>query len=143
MSSCSCKGKKHGGDCCFSCCFEKESVQDKLCCDFTVTAAAVTSGTQPFNTLFATDVTVSCENLVASGTIKNCGPGTLTVQFVRGASIETGLGGTIVRTLVIPPGGCALFTVARFDTIRAFGAAGTSSSNPTSGELCLTPRYRI
>ncbi|WLR51937.1 hypothetical protein LC040_03225 [Bacillus tianshenii] len=137
MSGCSCK-KGHKDDCCFSCCKEKHLVQDKMCCEFTVTGGATAAA----NSIFVTDGAVSCENLVASGNIKNCSTTlSLTVEFVRGAS-AAGTGGNVIRTVVIPPGSCVTFTVARFDTIRGFGS-GASATNPIDGEICITPRYKV
>lgn len=123
--------RKHGDDCCFSCCEEKELVQDKLCCDFTVPETAMDGGSA--TVIYATDAAVSCENLVAPGTIKNCGPNILRVQFLRGT--------TLVRQVDVPEGGCFTFVVARFDTIRAF--LPQTPFRATSGQICLTPRYTI
>jgi hypothetical protein len=134
----SCKDKKdhkHKDDCCFSCCFEKEHVQDKVCCDFSVTEEV-----EPGNVIYSTNTT-RCDNLVASGTIKNCGPFVLTVQFVRGTD-ETGASGTVIKQIIIPVDGCTAFTLSRFDTIRAF-ATGASADNPGMGEICITPRYTL
>ncbi|NLP50786.1 S-Ena type endospore appendage [Bacillus sp. RO1] len=129
MSSCSCKSG-HKDSCCFSCCHEKCLVQDKLCCEFTVAGSpAVVYSTNANN----------CEFLLASGTIRNCGNSPLTIEFVRGADTQ-GAGGVLVRQLIIPAGGCITFTLGRFDTIRATGGTTTL---PISGEICITPRYKV
>lgn len=119
--------------CCFSCCEEKEFITDKLCCDFTVTGTTQETA----NTIFTGDPSISC-NLVASGSIKNCGTDILGVEFVRGVSATTGLGGTVVRTIIIPAGGCATFTVSRFDVIRV-----ASTTVPSTGELCIVQRFPV
>ena len=124
MGSCGC-GPKGGG---FSCCNKKEFVQDKLCCNFTLTGTAAT-------TVYQTNVSVC--SLVASGFIKFCGPAnsTVTVRFLRG--------GTPVTTpIVISEGSCVNFTVSRFDTITVTGTSATATA-PIEGEICLTPRYAL
>ncbi|MEH7301281.1 S-Ena type endospore appendage [Neobacillus drentensis] len=119
--------------CCFSCCEEKEFITDKLCCDFTVT---LTGPDGNANTIFTGDPLIGC-NLVASGSIKNCGSDILGVEFVRGVAAN-GTGGTVVRTLIILAGGCATFTVSRFDVIRV-----ASPTVPSTGELCIVQRFPV
>ncbi|WP_413304353.1 S-Ena type endospore appendage [Bacillus sp. 1P10SD] len=118
--------------CCFSCCEEKEFITDKLCCEFTVTGTT----RETANTIFTADPSTSC-NLVASGSIKNCGTDILGVVFLRGVAAN-GTGGTDVRTLVIPAGGCATFTVSRFDAIIV-----ASPGAPSTGELCIVQRFPV
>ncbi|WP_413304350.1 S-Ena type endospore appendage [Bacillus sp. 1P10SD] len=127
--------KKHDnrGDinpCCFTCCPEKKFITDKLCCDF-VSAAGTT-------TIFTGDLSVGCD-IVASGSIKNCGTATLTVTFLRGVS-SGGTGGTPVRTVMIPAGGCVTFTVSRFDAITV---SGGTADVPVPGEICIIQRFRV
>ncbi|WLR51938.1 hypothetical protein LC040_03230 [Bacillus tianshenii] len=130
--------KKHGDDCCFSCCSEKDLVQDKMCCDFNVSVGTA-SGQREI--IYATNGAVSCENLVASGTVKNCSTtAPLIVEFRRGVT-DSGIG-TLVRVITIPPAGCVTFVVARFDTIFVARPTGEGAA-PISGEICITPRYTI
>ncbi|MEZ2661734.1 S-Ena type endospore appendage [Aneurinibacillus aneurinilyticus] len=114
----------------FTCCPEKEFVQDKLCCDIRLTTTTAT-------TVYILDSSIACAGLFASGMIKNCNTAatdTLTVTFLRGT--------TTIRTITIPAGGCAAFTVSGFDTINVVAAAATPEV-PAIGEICITPRYRI
>jgi hypothetical protein len=129
----SCNGKNKD-DCCFSCCCDKEFVQDKLCCEFRLTTETLTQ-------IYTANSTGTCGGIFASGAIKNCGPTPLVVQFLRGVN-ATGSDGTLVRTLSIPSGGCGTFTVSGFDVIQVI-ATGATPDNPGIGELCITPRYRI
>ncbi|MED0679036.1 hypothetical protein P4S83_17165 [Aneurinibacillus thermoaerophilus] len=126
-------GHNHGSG--FSCCHQKEFVQDKLCCDFRLTTPGPT-------TIYTADPTaVGCAGLFASGTIKNCGTIDITVTFLRGVGSD-GIGGTVIRTVVVPAGGCATFTVSGFDAITVT-APGATPAVPAVGELCILPRYRI
>lgn len=123
MGSCGC-GPKGGG---FSCCNKKEFVQDKLCCNFTLTGTAAT-------TVYQTNVSVC--SLVASGFVKFCGTAgsTVLVEFLRG--------GTVVSSFTVNEGSCVNFTVSRFDTIRVTGTSDPALG-PIEGEICLTPRYAL
>ena len=127
MGSCGC-GPKGGG---FSCCNKKEFVQDKLCCNFTLTDDTET-------TVYQTNVSVC--SLVASGFIKFCGPAdsSVEVNFYRGGAED----GTVVSTFTVNEGSCVNFTVSRFDTITVTGSEETPTS-PLEGEICLTPRYPL
>ncbi|WP_106406379.1 DUF3992 domain-containing protein [Bacillus marinisedimentorum] len=127
-------GKNNHDNCCFNCCNEKDLVQDKICCDFSVAVGGTPT------VVYGTNAD-QCDTLVASGTIKNCSQANMTVAFVRGANVD-GTGGTAIRTAVIPPGGCFVFTIGRFDVIRAT-TANTEAAGPAQGELCLTPRYKL
>jgi hypothetical protein len=139
MNSCSWNkgGKKGHDDCCFSCCDEKTLVHSELCCQFSVTNS---TAALPVDTLYAIE-TGACAALVAVGTIENCSDQTLTVEFVRGAGVNGG-GGTVLRRLTISPNSCTTFTVARFDTIRAYGTTA-SVEDPIEGKICVIPRYKI
>lgn len=121
------KSKDHNNNnCCFSCCEAKQQVQEKVCCDF--------NATNDNRTIFTSDVN-QCENLVVSGTIKNCS--STNNLFVR---FFSGNGTILLRIFLIPPGGCFLFTFARMDLIIA-NSQGAGAIVP--GELCITTRYNI
>jgi hypothetical protein len=126
MGQCGCGSKD---SCCFSCCAKKEFVQDKLCCEWSLTPEATSSIVYQTN--------LSACNIVASGFIKFCGPAgsTVTVQFRRG-----GAEGTVVSEIIINEGSCATFTVSRFDTIVVSADGGDT---PIQGEICITPRYTL
>ncbi|WP_226658518.1 DUF3992 domain-containing protein [Pseudalkalibacillus hwajinpoensis] len=124
MGSCGC-GSKGGG---FSCCNKKEFVQDKLCCNFTLTNDTPA-------TVYQTNVSVC--SLVASGFIKFCGPADsfITVQFSRGGQDN------VVSSFNVNEGSCVNFTVSRFDTIIVIGP--TDPASALEGEICITPRYPL
>ncbi|OIJ09407.1 hypothetical protein BKP35_16250 [Anaerobacillus arseniciselenatis] len=117
-----------------TCCNEKELVQDKLCCDFRLTDDTAT-------TIFTADPFAMCAGFFASGMIKNCGSVDFVATFVRGVT-AAGTGGVTVRTLTIPAGGCATFTVSNFDAINITAVTATVDT-PAVGEFCITPRYRV
>jgi hypothetical protein len=125
-------GHKYGSG--FNCCHNKELVQDTLCCDFRLTTATPT-------TIYTADPTATCTGLFASGVIRNCGANDVTVTFVRGVGND-GTGGTVVRTVVVSAGGCAAFTVSGFDAIVVTDTTATAA-NPSIGQICINPRYRI
>jgi len=105
-----------------SCCNEKELVQDKICSDWSITAA---------ETIYIDNVSA----IVSSGYVKlNSAPAgeTVTVNFL--------LGGTTVATIPdIGVNSAAAFAVGRFDTIQIV----PSDTGSYLGEFCITPRYLI
>jgi Protein of unknown function (DUF3992) len=124
MGQCGCGSKD---SCCFSCCAKKEFVQDKLCCEWSLTTENVPT------IVYQTNIN-SC-NIVASGFIKFCGPAgsQVRVEFLRG--------GEVVSTTDVNEGSCFTFTVSRFDTIRV--TAVSTVTSPITGEICITPRYTL
>ncbi|MFS1516696.1 S-Ena type endospore appendage [Bacillus sp. SM2101] len=121
--SCSCKDKKGvHKDCCFSCCSTSEFFQDQSCCNFTLTANAVQE-------VYVTNVLVT-----ATGTISiTAGQvATFIVMFRRGA--------TVVDSVNVFADSCVAFTVTDFDNIQVTAPA---LDNPASGEICITPRYKL
>lgn len=122
----SCKSKDHiNNNSCFSCCEVKQSVQDKLCCEFNATAVNNA-------TIFSSDAN-QCANLVTSGTIKNC-------DSINSLEVRFFSAGNLVRFIIIPPGGCFSFTLTRLNVIIAnSGTAGAI----VPGEICITTRINI
>jgi len=105
-----------------SCCSEKIIVQDKVCLNWQLAAA----GTQ---TLYTDNIS---QIITGTGYVTyETGTGTLTVNF-----FGTGIVAPI-QTIVVPVGGSASFTVARFSSISLTTTAAAQ------GEFCITVRYSL
>ncbi|RXZ78683.1 DUF3992 domain-containing protein [Paenibacillaceae bacterium] len=105
-----------------SCCTEKVIVQDKVCTNWQLAAA----GTQ---TIYSDNVS---QTINGTGYVKfETGTGTLTVNFLRTGVVAP------LQTIVIPSGGSASFSVARFNTITI------TSTAAAQGEFCITVRYSL
>jgi len=105
-----------------SCCSDKIFVQDKVCTNWQLTAA----GTQ---IIYSDNIS---QIISGTGYVKNeIGTAPITVDFIR-QGIATPL-----KTIVIPPGGSASFSVAHFSTISIVATAAAQ------GEFCITVRYSL
>lgn len=127
--SCQCDSAK--GECCFSCCFNKNFVQDQVCCEW----KAVGGLTAVTRTIYVNSLK---SPFFASGFVKyNSGLPTtpIEVQFLINGAV-------IGSPVTLDEGGCLTFTAARFDEIQVVipaAAAGVTFE----GEICVTPRYRV
>ena len=130
MSNCECGSQGER----FSCCEKKEFVQDKLCCEWEF-PAGTTPGAGTVQTIYQKNGNIC--NIVASGTIKFCGPAgsTVAVDFRRGG--DTPLGGVVVEQFVLNENSCVTFTVSKFDRI-VIGVLNTAPVSPIEGELSYT-----
>jgi hypothetical protein len=123
--------KRKGDDCCFNCCFDKDFVQDKVCCEW----KALSSPAELIRrAIFINQL--KCP-FVTSGFVKyDCGiPGSqIGVRFL--------INGTqIGDPITLDEGGCLTFTATRFDEIQiVLPATGPATFE---GEICVTPRYRL
>ncbi|MGO4185797.1 DUF3992 domain-containing protein [Paenibacillus sp. MCAF9] len=105
-----------------SCCSEKIIVQDKVCLNWQLAAA----GTQ---TLYTDNIS---QIITGTGYVSyETGTAPLTVNFFRTGIVAA------IQTIVIPVGGSASFTVARFNTISLTTTAAAQ------GEFCITVRYSL
>ncbi|GKU79445.1 DUF3992 domain-containing protein [Paenibacillus sp. L3-i20] len=105
-----------------SCCTDKITVQDKVCTNWALAAA----GTQ---TIYTDNIS---QIINGTGYVKyETGTGNLTVNFFRTGVVAA------IETIVVPPGGSASFTVARFNTITLTTTAAAQ------GEFCITVRYNL
>lgn len=108
-----------------SCCAssQKTIVQDKVCIDWTASAAA--------EVIYADNIS---QDIYASGYLKvDTGTGPVTLVFYSG-----GIAGTALETIVVATGSSASFTVRRFDTVTILGTAAAET-----GEFCMTIRYTL
>lgn len=109
-------------DTALSCCTDKIFVQDKVCTNWLFTAADT-------QTIYSDNIS---SIISATGYVKyETGVGVMTVNFFKIGIVAA------IQTLVIPVGGSATFTVARFDSI-SFTSAGAAQ-----GEFCITVRYSL
>ncbi|MBB5324960.1 hypothetical protein HNQ34_002059 [Anoxybacillus tepidamans] len=128
-----CTCNQTNGDCCFSCCSNKNFVQDQVCCEWKTTSQ---TGLATTRTIYINSL--KCP-LFASGFVKyGCGvPNTpIQVQFL--------INGTVVGSpITLDEGGCLTFTAARFDEIQVIIPAALLTTATFEGEICVTPRYRL
>ncbi|MGG1639454.1 hypothetical protein BK120_25320 [Paenibacillus sp. FSL A5-0031] len=105
-----------------SCCSDKVIVQDKVCSNWQLAAA----GTQ---IIYSDNIS---QTINGTGYVKyETGTAPLTVNFFRTGIVAA------IQTIVIPVGGSASFTVARFNTISLTTTAAAQ------GEFCITVRYSL
>ncbi|ANY69099.1 hypothetical protein BBD42_23400 [Paenibacillus sp. BIHB 4019] len=105
-----------------SCCTDKIVVQDKVCINWQLAAA----GTQ---VIYSDNIS---QIISGTGYVKyETGTGTLTVNFFAAGVVAP------IETIVIPVGGSASFTVARFQSISI------TSTAAVQGEFCITVRYNL
>ncbi|WP_240421684.1 DUF3992 domain-containing protein [Paenibacillus periandrae] len=127
MGGCNCnKGSKD--ECCFTCCEDKQLVQDKVCSNFLIAVATP-------RTIY-TSVGVDARNFFASGTITYAdGADPISVQFFLGTTASG-------PAILVDPGSSLSFTKTNFNSIQ-ITAAGATADTPATGEICVTPRYRV
>jgi len=105
-----------------SCCSDKIFVQDKVCTNWQLAAA----GTQ---VIYSDNIS---QIISGTGYVKNeIGADDITVEFIRQGVAAP------LQTIVVPPGGSASFSVARFNTISI------TATEAAQGEFCITVRYSL
>lgn len=111
-------------DTALSCCTDKVFVQDKVCTNWLFTAVDT-------QTIYSDNIS---SIISGTGYVKfetGTAATVLTVNFFKIGIVAP------IQTLVIPVGGSATFTVARFDSI-SFTSGGAAQ-----GEFCITVRYSL